>query len=444
MRKGFLFDLNKCVGCQACVLACQIENQGDEHERWRHVSTFNSFRHPDLPLFHFSLACNHCDNPLCLKSCPTRAFTRDAVLRTIDHNQEHCIGCRYCTWACPYDAPKFIRSKGVVEKCTLCKERLGEAKKPSCANLCPTGALDFVEIPEEEAISVPGFVDRNLKPAIKIVGLRKSRLLLPSESALSPPDSAVAEITARREEKKISLDKEWPLMMFTLIVSLLVGLAASWMLGSTTVSPLVLIGFGVISMVLSLTHLGVKSRAWRSILNVRSSWLSREIAALIVFLISLTLYSTALPTIWLSAFTLLVGIIVLVSVDMVYMVAENKPIPGMNSASTLLTGILVLSLASESAWLFVAVSLWKCVLYVREAIHLQHTGTIRRAASIVRILTGFVIPILLIVYVGNYVLAALSVAAAELIGRAEFYDRLVITTPRTQIQKEFQRQLVRS
>jgi len=110
MNNGFIFDLNKCVGCHACGVACKIENGKEQHHPWREISTFNSFQHPQLPVFHYSMACNHCEDAPCMISCPALAYSKDDNLNTITFNADKCIGCTYCTWACPYDAPKYIRS----------------------------------------------------------------------------------------------------------------------------------------------------------------------------------------------------------------------------------------------------------------------------------------------------------------------------------------------
>ncbi len=83
-------------------------------------------------------------------------------------NANKCIGCTYCTWACPYDAPKFVNSIGLVEKCTLCTNRLNEGFKPACANLCPTGALDFGEITSNDQPRIPGFTEKGIDPGNKI------------------------------------------------------------------------------------------------------------------------------------------------------------------------------------------------------------------------------------------------------------------------------------
>jgi len=93
VRTGFIFDLNKCVGCHACVVACQIENGSQQNQPWREINTFNSFQHPQLPVFHYSIACNHCDEAPCLNSCPALAYTKDENTSTIVFHENKCIGC---------------------------------------------------------------------------------------------------------------------------------------------------------------------------------------------------------------------------------------------------------------------------------------------------------------------------------------------------------------
>ena len=77
MRGAFVFDPNRCTGCQACELACSIENQLGPDRSWRSVLTFNERALPGVPLFHLSLACNHCEEPACMHSCPALAYERD-------------------------------------------------------------------------------------------------------------------------------------------------------------------------------------------------------------------------------------------------------------------------------------------------------------------------------------------------------------------------------
>ena len=88
-----------------------------------------------------------------MHSCPALAYERDAVTGAVLIRSELCIGCKYCSWACPYGAPQFEPDSGVMGKCTFCSHRLADGLKPACASLCPTGALDYAEVPAELLIA---------------------------------------------------------------------------------------------------------------------------------------------------------------------------------------------------------------------------------------------------------------------------------------------------
>lgn len=186
-RWGMMIDLAKCTGCQACVVACQSENNvacvpPDEAERGRILSWISVLpeitgEYPRLNMRLMPLPCVHCDNPPCILVCPVRAtgINSEGVVR---QTFARCIGCRYCTNACPYTRrmfnwykPEFpgdltqalnpdvsVRPKGVVEKCTLCHHRLQRARDearaasrplaegdyiPACVEACPAGAMYF-------------------------------------------------------------------------------------------------------------------------------------------------------------------------------------------------------------------------------------------------------------------------------------------------------------
>ena len=434
MRRGFIFDMNRCVGCQACVIACQIENHAVQSEPWRAVNTFNSFQHPHLPFFYFSLACNHCEVPLCLENCPASAYTVDEITHTIDHHADRCIGCRYCTWACPYDAPKYIRAAGVVEKCTLCKERVIDGRKPNCANLCPTGALDFGEIDESEALNVPGFVDKGLRPGIRIIPLRDKRFPRVKPEPLSDREMNVYRELERPKQSKVTLSEEWPLVVFTIVASLLVGIFAASVARPLSIDPIAFLATGVAGMLLSAIHLGRKSRAWRAVLNIGSSWLSREIAAYGLFLATSGFSFFTVHEEWLRLVTVLAGLGSLISIDMVYAVSENRSGPGLCSASTLLTGLLFFALFSNLTWLFILISGIKLAWYSKEFIQAEYRTPARISVSAVRIIVGFLLPALLMEREGLF--AGMAVLIAELINRSEFYSDLKILTPRKQIERD--------
>ena len=89
MKKGFIFDINKCVGCQACVVACQIENYTVSTMPWREVSVSNANMHPDIPLFDVSMACNHCEDATCMKFFPALSYTRNEATGAFLHEEYH-------------------------------------------------------------------------------------------------------------------------------------------------------------------------------------------------------------------------------------------------------------------------------------------------------------------------------------------------------------------
>jgi len=162
--KGFLLDLERCVGCGACVLACRIENDLPEGVSWRRILPFNLPRSPRGPTFHFTLACHHCADPPCARGCPSGALKKGAdgvvLLR-----EDLCLGCRYCEMACPFGAPSYDSARSVMTKCHLCVHRQEEGRDPACVAACPTRALRFFRGedgwptsfgPPEE---VPGFLD---------------------------------------------------------------------------------------------------------------------------------------------------------------------------------------------------------------------------------------------------------------------------------------------
>jgi len=138
----FIFDENKCVGCEACVIACANENNNGKANNWRKIKSSNQQNFPNMPSVYLSSACNHCEESPCLNNCPANAYTKDILTSAILHDSELCIGCQYCTWICPFSAPVFNKKQGTVTKCSMCIEKL-KKKRNSCLRFSLSNRCTF-------------------------------------------------------------------------------------------------------------------------------------------------------------------------------------------------------------------------------------------------------------------------------------------------------------
>jgi anaerobic dimethyl sulfoxide reductase subunit B len=156
---GFYVDIEKCAGCKACQIACKDKNNLPEGIRWRRVFQYEGGEWVEsdgqmvpsnVYAYAVSSACMHCQNPVCVQVCPAGAMTkREDGIVLID--QDKCIGCRYCSWACPYGAPQFDASQGVMTKCTMCADLVDKGENPACVDSCPYRAMEFGPLDELQA-----------------------------------------------------------------------------------------------------------------------------------------------------------------------------------------------------------------------------------------------------------------------------------------------------
>jgi DMSO reductase iron-sulfur subunit len=148
-QHAFSFDVSRCSGCMACIVACQDQNDfvADDIVAFRHVTRYEEGRYPAARIFYFSLSCQHCGDAPCLTVCPTGAIFREEEDGAVLVNRDLCVGCHSCELACPFGAPKFP-GDGKMAKCDLCRLRSQHDLKPACVRVCPARALDIGPIEE--------------------------------------------------------------------------------------------------------------------------------------------------------------------------------------------------------------------------------------------------------------------------------------------------------
>jgi molybdopterin-containing oxidoreductase family iron-sulfur binding subunit len=191
-----VIDLRKCVGCNACTVACKQENATPPGVYWSKVVQYEVGRYPNARMRFLPMLCMHCRQAPCLEACPTGATYRHPDGPVLV-NDDLCVGCRYCIMACPYEARSFNSEqpreyfpgqgftpyeqqgyprhpRGSIEKCTFCAHRLAEGKEPACVATCPAGARIFGDL-EDPTSKVAMLVASGLaRPRMEELGTEPS------------------------------------------------------------------------------------------------------------------------------------------------------------------------------------------------------------------------------------------------------------------------------
>ena len=177
-RYAIVTDLDRCVGCLACSVACKVVNEVPIGSYWNKVlrvgpnpTPGGCGDWPEVDLYFLPLGCQHCENPACVKACPVGATYKDPETGIVRQDYDRCIGCRMCMAACPYtgvrsfnwqepknqmgfaigdaDAPKH--QKHTVEKCTFCYQRTSKGETPACMDLCPARARHWGDLDDPDS-----------------------------------------------------------------------------------------------------------------------------------------------------------------------------------------------------------------------------------------------------------------------------------------------------
>ena len=370
MTYAFVFDESSCTGCKACQAACKDKNNLPLGVLWRRVYEISGGEWTQTGeawtssvfSYNLSIACNHCVHPKCAGVCPVDAYNvrPDGIVLI---NTKKCIGCGYCAWACPYDAPQVNKSSGNMTKCDLCYDNLDAGLPPACVAACPLRCLDLVETSDQ------GMESKGLE-LWKIPG-GEHPFPLPERSRTEPhliikPHPAVQEVGAgtyvsNREEispaSPGTARGEIPLLIFTLLSQMGIGafgtiflidlvLSNKLVAAEITFVPLLAVGLAVtVALLVSLFHLGTPGNAWRALNHLKKSWLSREILFTsgfigfwgIFMMVSQFQIGLFPVRISLAALTTVCGVASLYSMQRVY---QLRSVPAWNTKRTFLEFII--------------------------------------------------------------------------------------------------------
>ena len=283
---AFAVDLDLCTGCKACVSACHSLNGLDDEEIWRNIGLIHGGPLEAPYQQTVTTACHHCVEPGCLLGCPVRAYEKDEETGIVRHLDDQCIGCQYCVLKCPYDVPKYSKSRGIVRKCDMCYGRLKVGEAPACVQACPSGAITIRIVPQAEWVAsiapgdtmLPGAFDSEYTKPTTAYTTRR-----PIPSNARPGDDSALRIE----------HAHWPLIGMLVLSQAAAGIFlgdAALAVGSPATfdaakAPLAIAACALLhlGLAVSVLHLGRPLGAWRAFLGLGTSWMSREIFAFGLF-----------------------------------------------------------------------------------------------------------------------------------------------------------------
>lgn len=407
-RYGMVIDLNRCVGCQTCTIACKHTNDTPPGVQWRKVLDVERGTFPDVERLFMVVGCQHCAEPPCVPVCPTGATKQRADgLVTMDYDT--CIGCGYCAVSCPYQARTIGHDKdwyygeetvqeahvfhdervGVATKCTFCVERIDEAKEegkipgidleytPACSSSCIASAIHFGDFNDPASNVSQLSAENNFFQMHEELGTDpqiKYLYELPNsmpgcdpepedleDEALSDPSNPLVGARQTFWDYRAAMNFALGGMSSGLVV---MATLAHFFSGLSSEALLYLnfaAGVGMaVGLLFVFMEIGRKFRFWRALLRPQSSWMTREIYAVAVFYPAL-LANVIWPGPALHLLVALSALIFLYSQARILHAAKGIPawrvdlMPTMLVMTGLLEGVGLLGIASGLAsWHFEA------------------------------------------------------------------------------------------
>lgn len=224
MKLGLVIDLDTCVGCHACAVACKQWNSSGtsgpltDYEPYGAEPAgvwFNRIRHyevdeyPNSKTINAPMSCMHCEDAACVTVCPTGASYKREEDGIVLIDQDKCMGCNYCAWACPYGARELDRESGTMKKCTLCVDRiydenLPEAERqPACVLTCPSHARFFGDFDDPNSEVSQKVRERGGYAMMPEVGYQPTNMYLPPRQTPLVETHAEKAATTEKPQSQI-------------------------------------------------------------------------------------------------------------------------------------------------------------------------------------------------------------------------------------------------
>jgi len=429
----FHFDVEKCIGCKCCVVACNEQNGNPAEINWRRVGEIEGGVFPLAQRWHLSMGCNHCVEPSCMLGCPVEAYTKDSLTGIVDHDPDICIGCQYCTWNCSYGVPQFNPERGVVGKCDMCHSRLSAGDQPACVNACPSGAIaiEIVDIaawrlsPENgNAPGLPSVTD----------SLSTTRITMPDRAA------ELFNAINRVDSERVQPEHAHASLVFLLVLIQMAAGAMGAIAITGSSAAWLAAGIAVLALAAAPMHLGRPIHAHRAWRGWKTSWLSREVIAFGLFA------KAALAAAWFGT-PITAAVACAAGLFGIYCSARIYTVPARPAWNTWLTlADFYLTAFTLGPTLLLALGMidtpipslagliaqFVLTVYRRRAFEISEIPERRASARLLdnQLRSGFIIRLALtvtaIIAVPNYPVTALALAlAAEATGRALFFQSVV-------------------